>query len=31
VSLAWMAANLEVNALNIDLVGLADAGLPYSG
>ena len=31
VSLAWMAANLELNALNIDLVGLADAGLPYSG
>ena len=31
VSLAWMAANLELNASNVDLVGLAEAGLPYSG
>ena len=30
VSLAWMAADLELNALNIDLVGLTDLGLPYS-
>jgi hypothetical protein len=30
VTLAWMAADLELNALNIDLVGLADLGLPYS-
>jgi hypothetical protein len=31
VSLAWMAANLELNAQNIDLVGLAANGLGYTG
>lgn len=29
VSLAWMAANLEFNATNIGLDGLADTGLAY--
>lgn len=30
VSLAWMAARLELNDANIGLVGLADAGLAYT-
>ena len=30
VSLAWMAANLELNAQNIGLVGLGLQGLPYT-
>jgi len=29
VSLAWMAANLDLNATNIALTGLVESGLPY--
>ena len=30
VSLAWFAANLDLNAQNINLVGLADTGLGFT-